>query len=359
MGFICNGSLSMLLRETVHGSTYTGTSYAFGGALYSHAFDVLNWQSKLRCLFVGEAGILPSAAYPVGYSKAAYGMALKDGGIATRLSGVEGTGLVVGSLTLGYAIASALSGAGLVVGDIIGVAWVQVAASGVGSILANMVGGTFIAADLSGGGSAAAFVDALLHMGALLEGDGAISADVTGAMLLAAVLTGDGSLAPLFVSLGMGILTVLAGDGVLAAGTEGLAHLAAEIAIGAKPSADEIAAAVWSTIATSFVSPGTMGRKLNDAGGGSSPLDIADAVWDEASSEHVALGSFGKMVATISASMEIVRQIEAGRWKIARSGGNYQMTFYDDDDQPLFTFNLKDDAGAPSADRVFERTPVT
>jgi hypothetical protein len=50
-----------------------------------------------------------------------------------------------------------------------------------------------------------------------------------------------------------------------------------------------------------------------------------------------------------------VLQVEQGRWKIVSN----QMIFYDDDDvTPLFTFDLKNQAGLPTSTDVFERTPA-
>jgi hypothetical protein len=43
-------------------------------------------------------------------------------------------------------------------------------------------------------------------------------------------------------------------------------------------SAEGIAQALWNSLAERYTTQGTMGRKLNDAGGGSSPIDIAAAV---------------------------------------------------------------------------------
>lgn len=55
------------------------------------------------------------------------------------------------------------------------------------------------------------------------------------------------------------------------------------------------------------------------------------------------------------ADLEIIKQVETGRWKIVSN----QMIFYDDDGvTPLLTYNLFDDAGLPTMDDVFERVPV-
>lgn len=50
-----------------------------------------------------------------------------------------------------------------------------------------------------------------------------------------------------------------------------------------------------------------------------------------------------------------MKKIGANRWKIF---GN-QLIIYDDDDvTPLYTFNLKDSAGNPAMENVYERVPV-
>lgn len=59
-------------------------------------------------------------------------------------------------------------------------------------------------------------------------------------------------------------------------------------------------------------------------------------------------------LALVQADLEIVKQVETGRWKII---GN-QMLFYDDTDSVILTFNLFDDGGLPSMTTVFERVPV-
>ena len=57
----------------------------------------------------------------------------------------------------------------------------------------------------------------------------------------------------------------------------------------------------------------------------------------------------------VQADVDIIKKVETGRWKIVAN----QMLFYDDDGTTvLLTFDLKDDAGFPSMDRVFERVPA-
>ena len=107
-----------------------------------------------------------------------------------------------------------------------------------------------------------------------------------------------------------------------------------------------IANAVWSAIAASFNEAGTMGEKLNAAGGGSSPADIADAVWNELAAGHAIPDSFGDLVT-------FIKHIEGGRWRIIAN----QMIFYEADNvTEVARFNLKSSAGTPTMTNVFERT---
>jgi len=57
----------------------------------------------------------------------------------------------------------------------------------------------------------------------------------------------------------------------------------------------------------------------------------------------------------LQADLAIVRKVETGRWRVVAN----QMIFYDDDGiTPILTFNLKNEAGIPAMDEVFERVPV-
>lgn len=56
------------------------------------------------------------------------------------------------------------------------------------------------------------------------------------------------------------------------------------------------------------------------------------------------------------ADVELIRQIETGRWKIDEVTD--QMTFYDDAGAPLLVFNLKNISGLPDHVNIFERDPV-
>lgn len=61
------------------------------------------------------------------------------------------------------------------------------------------------------------------------------------------------------------------------------------------------------------------------------------------------------MLAGMSGSLEFLRGLTAGRWKIVAN----QMKFYDEDNvTPLATYNLYDATGSLSTDNVFERRKI-
>lgn len=78
----------------------------------------------------------------------------------------------------------------------------------------------------------------------------------------------------------------------------GIGSILGIINIGARPSAEDIAQAVWGATASLLNAPGTFGEILNSGGGGggATPSQIADAVWDELLSGHTIPGSAGEFL---------------------------------------------------------------
>ncbi len=86
-------------------------------------------------------------------------------------------------------------------------------------------------------------------------------------------------------------------------------------------------------------------------------LDIADQVWNEAIADHAIAGSTAKILDTIDDNVAFVKKAEGNRWRIDTSAKT--LTIYDDDGvTPIKVFNLKDETGTASTDRVFERVPA-
>ena len=58
----------------------------------------------------------------------------------------------------------------------------------------------------------------------------------------------------------------------------------------------------------------------------------------------------------LQVDVALIREVETGRWKIDQVTD--QMTFYDNTDTPILTFDLKDIDGLPNHINIFERKPV-
>lgn len=94
--------------------------------------------------------------------------------------------------------------------------------------------------------------------------------------------------------------------------------------------------------------------KLGTPVGASISADIA-AVQTAASNAETAAAAAQSSSAAAAADASQVRKVEVNRWKVQGT----QLLIYEDNGTTVFkAFDLKDDAGAPSATRIFERVPV-
>lgn len=108
----------------------------------------------------------------------------------------------------------------------------------------------------SSGGIAATLT---LASGNAVGGSGSLSADLDAIGILAAALSGSGSVSASILE-GRLLSASLAGSGALNTPTiDAVGILAAAIVIGAQPSADDIAQAVWGTPYVGFTSAGSFG----------------------------------------------------------------------------------------------------
>lgn len=201
---------------------------------YSVARGTWSKGGTLRNFYSGEATVISGAsiaakqAIPNGYVHPyCWVLAPKPGGMATYIT-ISGTGAVTSAnLAGGKALDAALAGAGDITDAALGL---------IVQAVANLVGSGSVTADIVG----------VLQAAASLAGSG----DVNGTL---------DALADLIASLG-GTATVTATTG----GTTG--SLSASITVtGATLTTANVAAAVWSALATQNDLPATMGELLNGA----------------------------------------------------------------------------------------------
>lgn len=186
------------------------------------------------------------------------------------------------------------------------------ALSGIGGLTADITGKIEMAANLAGQGNITAALGALSGAICSIIGTGSLTGDITGKLEASANLAGLGSLTSSIIGLvqlqaaltgssaiisnikGVGIIdSSISGLGTLSSSVQALANLSSQLSglgtlvitsgtipgsmsaeissIGGILTAEDVAAAVWNSVAAGFNSVGSMGEKLNDAGGAANP----------------------------------------------------------------------------------------
>jgi hypothetical protein len=207
-------------------------------------------------LTYGTAVGLPlGSAHPTSWA-----MPSVAGAIASR-NRINGAGSMTGTAQSGYNIEALVTGDGGItnapLGLIVSIAATLIASGGITSAqvdaLASMV------ATITGSGDIAATAVGLADLGAALLGSGAITANNTALMDIAATIRGYGDLTP-----------------------EGLRD------------------AVWGALASQFNAAGSMGNKLNSAGGGGVDYTaLGAAVWAALQADQNVSGSMAALVKDI------------------------------------------------------------
>lgn len=155
---------------------------------------------------------------------------------------------------------------------------VNIPIGGLGSVTAGLSLGRALSAALSGNGDiSAAALSLVVQLNASLNGQGNLTAALNSTISLAANLAGQGDLTAV-----LGLIAFLnadlSGNGNLTAALRGTASLAANLtASGTALTTQNVAEAVWNALATQYDQPGTMGEKLNDAGGSGNPWNTVIA----------------------------------------------------------------------------------
>lgn len=272
--------------------------------------------SNTMSFYVGDhvvADITNRAGLHNGYNQQyALVLPLKVGGIALNGSGGVGT-INFANLAGGILLEANLAGIGTIssaIGSLL--AFATSALSGIGSLNADILGQIQMAADLNGSGNTTAALGALSGAVCSIIGTGSLSGDITGTLEASADLSGSGLLTALGSALleleaslsGTGSVTSsiqatgniesdLAGSGSMVGSIKALAFLISNLqgtsafniisstspgymsaditSVGDLVTPATVAAAVWNAVAANFDSLGTMGEKMNDAGGAANP----------------------------------------------------------------------------------------
>ena len=164
----------------------------------------------------------------------------------------------------------------------------------------SMAGGVNAVAVITAGAELAATMQLVVSAVATITAGATLTGNLNAIAPLSAAITAGASFTATIQALGNAVAAITAGA-TLTGTPKAIGHMSATITSETELSPSALAAAVWNAVAADFNSGGTMGEKLNAAGGGSSPADIADAVWDEILSGHTDAGSSAQIVKAIKA----------------------------------------------------------
>lgn len=124
--------------------------------------------------------------------------------------------------------------------------------------------------DITGSGDITGSLSLVIQLACDILASGTISASLVGKLEMASALAGEGNLTA-SLSLIAFVVSEITGSGTISGTFKGNASLAADISSSSTLSPENLAAAVWNTIAASFNTAGTMGAKLNAASAAGDP----------------------------------------------------------------------------------------
>lgn len=214
--------------------------------------------------------------------------------LAGGLNGVstwDGTSTLSGELgALAYLI-TAIAGSSTLSGDIQGAVNIAATLAGSGDLSGALGALISILADLNGNGELNGSIAGALSAVANLSGSGDLVGAIQGVVEILSTLTGTSDLTSAIIG-NWDMAVTISGSSTLTAGITALAHLISELVnsgqltltSGAVPgdmdceitsfstlSPENLAAAVWNSIAASFNNSGTMGQIMNNVGAGADP----------------------------------------------------------------------------------------
>jgi len=179
-------------------------------------------------------------------------------------------------------------------------------------------------------------VDMGLIMLAVAEmiSSGSLTSDMTGQIYAVAEMSSSGSLVGSIAGFA-NIISGMLSEGTISASPLGLGSVEAGLVSFSTLSPENLAISIWNSLATSFNNAGTMGNKLNSAGGASDPWGVTLSNYDP--------GTAGNIILLIQ---KILRN------KTVTDPSNGTITVYDDDGvAELLTANLFEDVAGTQAYR--------
>lgn len=233
-----------------------------GGSILSFEYQETN-KSQLRNMFVGDGGIDPRNGIPAGHlNPSSWVLPQKSGGMSS-FTGIASCSKLSANGAMGINVNSSIetSSSFLATGKLVVSAFANILTNS--SLSAVSSGALYIQASIATSSTLSASVQALANL---------VSSIQTDSQFLATPFS--------------------------------IGNMECNITPFTELSPQSLSEAVWSAIAIENNNPGTMGEKLNSAGGSNSPTDIADAVWNALKTNYSDTDSMGLLIQEISEELD-------------------------------------------------------
>lgn len=162
--------------------------------------------------------------------------------------------------------------------------------------------GVALQSALTGSGTLTGNLSLIVQLAANILATCTVSASLVGKLEMAASLAGSGDMT---AALGLiaNCVSSITGSGTLTADAKGKLSMSADITSTSTLSPENLAAAVWNSIAASFNTAGTMGNKLNSAASAGDP-------WGTALPGSYGSGEAGNILAQIQTLVDELHKIQ-------------------------------------------------
>lgn len=171
-------------------------------------------------------------------------------------------------------------------------------------ITANLAQGINITSTLSGSSTFIANASLIIQLISNINGSSTLSATISGLVQLASVLSGSGTLSGSMGAISF-MNSTLSGSSALTGNLKGTLSLEADITPFTDLSPENLASAVWNSLAASFNDPGTMGEIMNNMGSVSDPWSVnlpASYTSDQAGAILARLEDLAKKIKALTAA---------------------------------------------------------
>lgn len=224
------------------------------------------------------------------------------GALAFLISSLTSSGDLSGNINAAISIAANLAGSGDLIGALSALVEITADLNGDGDLSATLSSALYMTADLVGSGDIVGGIQALVQILSDITGTSTLTSAIIGNWNMAVDLSGSNTLLADINALAH-ILSDLISSGTIVLNNGAVpGSLSADITSASELSPENLAAAVWNSIAASFNDAGTMGNKLNNAASAGDP-------WGTALPGAYADGEAGKILSQIQVLIDELHKV--------------------------------------------------